>query len=639
MKESAHCYHHAEWPAPGSRVRGPLLLLHGWAVGKPDCAILDVRARVNGRTVLGIYGLPRVDLAAHFQAERSWLPAEFVIAVPVTDGSISVVVECMDIHGQWRRLEEIACTVAPDGEENPRAGGEYHPDRAWLTRSPHAPFHGHLDEPVAERRHGRTPVFGWLLHAEQAIKRVFASTDLLTFNHLEHGIADDSLAAKVPAMPQARLARLRGEVNAPATLIAPTCLRVYAQLADDSVHLCFAQRFTPTDAPKQNFSALTKKTATPPTALAARPSGRPWRLLLGTRNLNPDDATLRALDAGRHLLSKNSWALRLVTTVDGPLRRAFEDAGIAVQIVDPRNFFSAPDKPAVDAALAALAKQIWWQHLDATVAFDPVCDWLLTLARRAHVPAFADWPTAQTGAADNEFLNFSLSALPWHSAELATTPRAEARAQLSVPADVNLVVFPCAALATDGAQHALQAAAWLAARSPIPAARWRFVLLGGRQTSVAQALRRDAALSGVENFLVLNATDARWLTAADVVGHVGSDDATLRPLLDAAALGTPIMASRDNHLAEFSFSRTDATLISPNNPLALAHALLDHAANPAAATRRAHTAQARVRQAHDPHALLARWQETLESAIADRALKRPRACPRPAPRLILRLQP
>lgn len=613
MQESAHCFHHLEWPTPGRRVRGPLLFLRGWAVAKPGCALVDVRARLAGRTFLGVYGLPRVDLAAHFNAKQNWLPAEFVVAVPVTDGASTIVVEAMDLHGQWLPLAELTCMVAPDGESDPQTGGEFQPTPAWLSRSPHVPFHGHLDEPDPEHHHGRTTIFGWLLHTEQPIKHVFASTDLLGFSHLEHGLADDSLAAKVPTLAQAHRARLRGAVDAPATLIAPSCLRVYAQLADGSIHLCFARRFT-------NKAASSRKNIFPPrrkiltlASLPALPSGRPRRLLLGTLNLHPDDATRRALDVGRHLVSTYRWAVRLVTTVDGPLRTAFEEAGIPVQIVNPQSLFSAAGKADTDAALTSLGRQIWWRHLDATVVFAPVCDWLLTLAAREGIPGFSDWSSSgRTDSAPSPLPHFN-SVGAWHSSELPTASREEARRALGVVGPTQIAVFPLGAAPEHGARLALQATAWLALIAPTAAAQWKFVVLDGRGSAAAVALRKNAELAQAANFVVLDEADPRWLVAADVVCGVGDDAATARQLLDATALGTPLIVTSSE---EIGVGRTIVAVVSSNNPLALASELVAHLANPAAAARRARAAQQQVRETHAPQLRWARWQATLESALA-----------------------
>ena len=64
------------------------------------------------------------------------------------------------------------------------------------------------------------------------------------------------------------------------------------------------------------------------------------------------------------------------------------------------------------------------------------------------------------------------------------------------------------------------------------------------------------------------------------------------------------------------FGPHEVAIVAAGNPLALAHALVDLAANPGAARRRAAAAQRRVLAHHAPLPLLARWQAALESVVA-----------------------
>src|ERR1035437_928932 len=294
MHPSPVCFHHLEWPAPGARVRGPVLWLRGWIVGRPGHDFCDVRACRAGQVHLGVLGLPRTDLAAYFKSPRAWLPAEFVIGVPLPDGGAEIAIEGQDEFGAWDGLQTLGVTVAPDGASSPREAGrlESRPEGSWTLRGTHLPFHGHLDEPRADvtLENGRAKIFGWLLHDTQKIKTVWATTGLLVFNQLEHGVTDDALAAKVPALLQARHARLRGATDLPLPSSQPACLRIYAELADGSVHLCLTQRITTVPSPAVNLTPPVARPDISPAALPVLPSGRPRRLLLCTLNLQRDDS-------------------------------------------------------------------------------------------------------------------------------------------------------------------------------------------------------------------------------------------------------------------------------------------------------------------------------------------------------------
>ena len=220
MRESAACFHNLEWPPENARLAGPLVWLRGWIVGRCDHDFVDVRVRHGGGTHLGVLGLPRTDLAAHFQANRPWLPAEFILGVPVADGPVSLTLETMDAHGGWHDLQHRPLSVAPDGSPPPRVEGrlETRPEGTWTVRDAHHPFHGHLDDPgpTPALVHGRAPVFGWQIDETRPQAAVLATSDTLVFNHLAHSLTDEKLAAKV-SHPGATRARLRGPVDCPAT--------------------------------------------------------------------------------------------------------------------------------------------------------------------------------------------------------------------------------------------------------------------------------------------------------------------------------------------------------------------------------------------------------------------------------------
>jgi len=635
MPASPACFHHLEWPAPGARVRGPVLWLRGWVVGTPGNDFHDVRAVHRGQIHLGLLGLPRSDVATHFQSPRPWLPAEFVLGVPVIDGAAEIYVEAQDAFGAWHGLQTLPVTVAPDGEASAREAGllESQSGGSWTTRGTHLPFHGHLDDPRVDvtLEHGRAKIFGWLLHDTQAIKTVWATTDLRVFQQLEPSVTDDALAAKVPSLPQARHARLRGAVDVPPTLSQPACVRIYAELADRSVHLCLARRFTVTPTP--TIPSPTPVRARPAMAnatLSAQPSGRPRRLLLCTLNLQGDDSTRRALDVARHLTAGAQWSVRLLTTADGPLRAAFESAGVAVQIVNPQPVFSADSATAAAAALAALGRQIWFKHLDAMAVFDAECLWAAQLGRQHQLPVLVDCSRETPLPASTALFSAGsvASALvfasdtadrncatlfngvpaafvpPWHSVELPVRPSGE----LGRP---HLMVAPIRGTAAQGAPLLLLAADWLARHHPDFAAQHRLVLTGLRDTREEQLFLRDVML----NQPALMAIEAVGLDRAAACISPAFSDPQVRSLLNAAAIGVPIVTSASPALQEI-FSPPEMAFVDAGNPLALAHALVDLAANPAATQRRALAAQRHVLAHHAPQPLLLRWQEALESMVA-----------------------
>ena len=629
MQESTRGFHQLEWPAPGARLAGPVVWLRGWVVGKPGHDFTDVRVRHGGGTHLGVLGLPRVDLAAHFQSGRAWLPAEFILGVPLADGPATLTLEVMDAQGGWQELQQFALIVAPDGSPAPQVEGriETSPDGTWTVRDAHHPFHGHLDAPGPAPRlqHGRAMVFGWLLDETRPIAGVLATTDTLVFNHLAHSLSDDSLAAKV-RHPGAREARLRGEVDFPATLFPPACLRVYAISADGSVHLCFAQRLTPAPEITRASANTAAYPLIPPRVLPARPSGRPRRLLLVIRSLLPNDAVLRALDLARHLTSSHQWAARLVSTEDGPLRDDFQGAGVESLIVNPDPFFSARDETVMQHALAALRRQIWWGHLDAVAVFDPVCGWAITLARGQNIPVLFDCLADEPMEPDPTAIPTVQSLLreSWRTATgLCFGSAAAAQAQhghlghrpAAIIAQWHSPDLPSAA-PEPGSRVALaplRSADWLTRYHPAVAARWTF-----RQGPAG--LNKDERLARQDDAFNLPALQhqASWavpglsLCLGPLFGR-----GPLRPLLDAAASGIPLVAPRSPTTQEF-FAGTRLPLVDENNPLALAQVLLAYDARPDLFQRESAVTMALIRARYAPQKLLSRWEALLATVAATR---------------------
>jgi hypothetical protein len=629
MHESAAGFHCIEWPADGARLAGPVAWLRGWIVGRPGHDFTDVRVRHNGGLHLGVLGLPRTDLAAHFQAARPWLPAEFIIGIPVSDGLVTLTLEAMDAPGRWHPLQAITLTIAADGAPSPRIEGrlETSAHGTWTVRDAHHPFSGHLDEPGAAPVlvHGRAGVFGWLLDETRPLAAVLATTDTLVFNHLDHSLTDAALAARV-RHPGSGRARLRGMVDFPVTLPDPACLRVYAVSPDGSVHLCFAQRIQPTTAPaavrigRPALFPVTHRT------LNALPSGRPRRLLLVVRSLLPNDTTLRALDLARHLVSSHRWAVRLVAAEDGPLRADFEAGGVESLVVDPGPFLMAGDAAARDAALQGLQRQIWWQHLDTVAVFDPVCGWATILARRQKIPVLLDCSETTpmepdpTGSPAVQGLLFE----SWRSATVVCfASQAAAQAQQGRCGDRPAEIIaqwhtPGLLTGTDPTVGRtvfapLRTVDWLVRYHPATAARWIFRQGPAGQIDHDRLVRRDEslgapAMQASSNWSMTDAT----LCLGPLFGR-----GLLRPVIDAAAAGRPVAAPRVS-LTEEIFLGTRVPLVDEANPLALAHELLAWSALPDGRQREAAALAPAFRTRHDPARLLPQWERLLATTAADR---------------------
>lgn len=630
MHEGPCCFHNLEWPAAGARLAGPVIWLRGWIVGKPGHDFVDVRVRHEGSIHLGVLGLPRVDLANHFKSPRPWLPAEFILGIPLSDGSATLGLEAMDAIGRWHLLTEVPVTISSDGLASPRVEGriEAFPEGTWTVRDAHHPFHGHLDQPgpLPQLHRGLAPVFGWLLDETRPLLAVLATTDILVFNHLDHSLDDDALAAKVPQHPRARHARLRGAVDFPATIVEPACLRVYAVSPDGAVHLCFAQRIGATPATSPAIDRPVAYTPLPEQDLRELPSGRPRRVLIVLRTLWPDDSTLRALDIARHLVASHRWAARVVSMEDGPLRREFEATDVESLIVNPEPLLSAQDEPSLAEALGKLTRQIWWRHLDVVAVFDPICGWIMGTARQQGIPVLFD-----CGA--DEPMNPDPTAIPavqsllrsgWREATaVCFASTAAARAQVSHLQGRPGITIPhwhSTALPSRRESGAMRVAiaplrtvCWLNRHHPGVAARWGFRQGPAGLNSTEQRVRQDDFLNAPSLHRAANwHLDEVTLCLGPLFGR-----GPLRPVLDAAAAGLPLAAPRTLTTEEW-FDGTRLPLVAEDNPLALAHALLVFDSAPQLHERESLAAAEMIRDRHAPHQLLPRWAALLATVAATR---------------------
>lgn len=580
MREGPCTFHNLEWPpagAAGAAVAGPVAWLRGWAVGKPGTSLTDIRARTAAGLHLGVLGLPRTDLAAHFEPGRAWLPAEFVVGVPAADGPVVITVEAGDAAGNWHELQRLEVTVTPGGAKTPRTEGELVslPSGTGTERGTHLPFHGHVDAPAA--RGGFVHLFGWVLHEAHAVRRVFATVDGLVWQHLAHGLEDPALEQKVPGLRGVRQARFKGVIELPVTAPRPAGLRVYAELADGSTHLCFARRVATIEETNPAATTAARPTGLPEAVLPAFPSGRPRRLLFVTSTLEPEEGTLRALDVVRGIAGRGQWTARLLTAEDGVLRDEFARSDCGIQTVDLREIFAAGPTPRRAELLRKLAATIWWQHLDAVVCFDEESAWIGPLARERGIPVFTD----------------PVSVLPW------AAPNA-----LATPDDTGDVMAPIRALASHGAGSLLRAADHLRRLQ----AGVNIRLCAAGRTAEEARFRDDLQLNRLDH-LTLSAAPEQALALC----NPGADRPPLRLLLAAIQSGLPVVTVPLHALADFG--PNEVSLVPADNPLALAHALIDVRANRSATLRRGAAARRMAGDRYRFEQVLPRWLGALSAVI------------------------
>ena len=159
----------------------------------------------------------------------------------------------------------------------------------------------------------------------------------------------------------------------------------------------------------------------------------------------------------------------------------------------------------------------------------------------------------------------------------------------------------------------LRTADWLARHHPDTAARWTFRQGPAGQNDQERLARQDDAFTSP----TLQHTDDWSVEGLALCLGPLFGRGPLRPVIDAAAAGIPVVAPR-LAITEEIFRGTRVQLVDGANPLALAHALLAWEALPASFQREASALAPSFRVRHDPAILLARWERLLETVAAQR---------------------
>lgn len=469
MHETPHGFFHLDHPAEGAVLPAGPVALRGWAAGKHGRPLVDLRLRVGPVTTPAAYGFPRADLAAHFGMREPFLLGGFEATLLLSAGGQVILFEALDINGQWQPIGQtrlsgqgpaavpVPAAVAPlllphdfsralqhalrrtaavSAEQAADESANALP-RPAVIRYPHHPFHGHLHQPALLERvlFGRLRIEGWLFHESQSIRRITATVDLQTWQDLSPEGTLPHVAEMFPKFPQARSCVISGLIDVPAQLPNPLCIRLYAELADGTWHLCQVVHTQAWDqeqekAPFAPFSTLKFLRAViilrqaclvrgfvlPPwdrplwtelrgvyrdykaraagrksDPVRARPAGASPapplpRAILITHNLSQEGAPLFLLELARHLVASGT-RVRLISAQDGPLADAYVQLGVPVQVVDTTALRVAKSRKELNQAMEQLARIVPLFESELVIANTLSAFWGIHLARRAGRPS------------------------------------------------------------------------------------------------------------------------------------------------------------------------------------------------------------------------------------------------------------
>ena len=248
----------------------------GWLYPGDSAVCLDIRARVDRRAYLGIYGLDRPDTHAALGGGVSALRTGFVQRVQVWRGARELALDYHDGR-EWREFFRTALDTSalPPGAKKPprilRTAVVYqtlsylyrHFHRAsWseLCRETDAVLRDVLtptsDIVIGERflgfienpgfwinaGYGKFRLTGWIFGADRNIRQLSATTGVLTENRLVYPKDRPDVAAHRSDHPNALKSGYYGLVDIRADTPSPANLKIFAETGDGTRPLAFARR-------------------------------------------------------------------------------------------------------------------------------------------------------------------------------------------------------------------------------------------------------------------------------------------------------------------------------------------------------------------------------------------------------------
>jgi glycosyltransferase involved in cell wall biosynthesis/GT2 family glycosyltransferase len=253
----------------------PNLEIVGWFYPGAGRECRDVRARVDGKIYLGIYGLERPDVRQAYPQDPNAARTGFMIRSEVWHGAREVVLDYLDSSNTWQTfarypVDSSALTAAksppllrailvyesllhlyrhfhhrPWGEIR-RAADEIIREITLSNSNVTAEgsFRGYIENPGfwINARYDKFRITGWLFDAEQKIQQLSGTTVTTTENRLVFGKERPDVAAHHPTVPHAIFSNFYGLIDVRTDAPSPVNLRVFAHLPDGSRRLAFARR-------------------------------------------------------------------------------------------------------------------------------------------------------------------------------------------------------------------------------------------------------------------------------------------------------------------------------------------------------------------------------------------------------------
>ncbi len=348
-----------------------------------------------------------------------------------------------------------------------------------------------------------------------------------------------------------------------------------------------------------------------------RPLPRALSVVIVNDNLGLSGAAWFAYEFARFMVEKLHWSVQLMAPEDGPLRAMCDSANIPVTVIEVRGLTAASTASEFADRLAAAAATVNWSGSDVVIVNTMMVAWAVHLARFFGKPSLlyvhesariarlfpaglvpvveracgqatrtvfvTEWTRTYHRRLERHG-NFRL--LPsWVEVDqvlrLASAQgRAALRRRHGLPENATIVV--CMGTICDRkGQRMLVRAVELLAREPVLEAgggpSFRCLLVGARATPDVSQLRRDIAARGLDDCIdLIDETPhaIEFLSLADIYVCPSFEEGFPRALMEASVLGLHIVSTNVHGIPEM-LGETDAWLVPPGDPMALAHALAE----------------------------------------------------------------
>ena len=255
--------------------KGEPVWISGWFHSKVGAVFSDIRAVIDGVAYLGIFGHPRENIEQQYRGYCGLPHVGFSLLVRPPQGARALHLELLDAGGRWVEFwrTEINVTAGPRPGATLNAGcipdqllkllkarraaptGDLTALARTLVREssvvpldtlPNPPFFGALENPhlIGGSQFGKLRVEGWIIHQDQRIRRLIATTHPLAESEMDYGTRERGEVRELfPHHPYAGKSQFFGMVDIDERAGDPVCLKVFAELEDNSRHLVFVRRF------------------------------------------------------------------------------------------------------------------------------------------------------------------------------------------------------------------------------------------------------------------------------------------------------------------------------------------------------------------------------------------------------------